>query len=162
MARITEDLKERVITDWKKGVSQNDLAKIYDISKGTVNKWCKGVEQTIAPLVNAQVQINQNLAQLNDREMTAFRDEVTERCKHIELFTSSAIKGQHLANKLLDSATSLGEVKTHSSITRNYREAALGKEPTTAVQVNNNITTEIAVDELRNRITKGIVAARQD
>ena len=141
MARKTnEELKEKVVTDWKKGVSQNDLVKIYGVSKGTVNNWCKGVPQTIEPLVTAQVQINQELANLTDRELTAFKSEVEDRTKHIIFFTNSALRNQHKANHALEAADelSLPLIESHARITAKNKETVIGKSPDTAIQINNN------------------------
>lgn len=138
MARQTNaELKEKVVTDWKKGVSQNDLAKMYGISKGTVNNWCKGVSQIIEPLVNAQVKINQELTNLTDRELTAFRNEVEERTKHLMFFTNSALKNQQLANRKLTQDAPITDLEAHSRITARNKETVLGKSPDTAVQINN-------------------------
>lgn len=141
MARQTnEELKEKVVTDWKKGVSQNDLVKIYGVSKGTVNNWCKGVPQIIEPLVTAQVQINQELAKLTDRELTAFRNDVEEKTKHIMFFTNSALRNQQMANQALESAEelSLPLIESHARITAKNKETVVGKSPDTAFQVNVN------------------------
>lgn len=46
MAKLTDDLKQRIIADWKAGVSQNQLAKRYDVSPATINKLCKFVDGT--------------------------------------------------------------------------------------------------------------------
>lgn len=146
MARITEDIKEKIVTEWKLGKSQNDLAKIYGVSKGTVNKLCKGVDRNLEQLVNKQVEINQSLTTLNDREMTAFRNDVDEKTRHLVFFSNSAINGQKLANDVLDHVTkrfsnsegdkdkdeilgkALATAKEHSIITKNNKETVVGKE----------------------------------
>ena len=62
MARLPEKERQerdnKVIADWKAGVSQNQLAKRYGVSPATINKLCKGVEQTNVDIVNARIEVN--------------------------------------------------------------------------------------------------------
>lgn len=46
MAKLNDDLKNKILADWKAGISQNQLAKRYDVSPATINKLCKGIEQS--------------------------------------------------------------------------------------------------------------------
>lgn len=165
MARLTDELKQTIVAEWKNGTSQNDLAKIYGVSKGTVNKYCKGVEQSIVPLVNAQVQINQHLNELNERERSLFNETVTEQTKHLIYFQNSALKGQQLANDALDYVTdrynnadtsekeemtgqAMLVAKEHANLTVKNKESVLGKQPDTAIQINNtNSNTGKSLDD---------------
>ena len=44
---------------------------------------------------------------------------------------------------------SIGELKAHSDITAKNKETVLGKQPDTAIQVNNNVSTISDKDEFR-------------
>lgn len=146
MAKLTQDLKDKMLRDWKLGKSQNDIVKTYGVSKGSVNKLCKGVEQSIQPLVTAQADINQKLTELNELEMTAFRDSVTERTKHLIYFQNSALKNQKLANKIIEEkensdgedGLNMSMLESHARTTARNKETVLGKEPETQINVQNN------------------------
>lgn len=45
MAKLTDTLREKIISDFNIGKSQNWLAREYELSPATINKLCKGVEQ---------------------------------------------------------------------------------------------------------------------
>lgn len=46
MAKLTDDLKDKIISDFHIGKSQNWLATNYNLSPATINKLCKGLKQT--------------------------------------------------------------------------------------------------------------------
>jgi len=76
--RITED----IINYWKTGeYSQQQLANKFKVSKGYVNKICKGVEQTMTATVTAGASYKSELMRQNDRMVTALED-VTDRKAH--------------------------------------------------------------------------------
>ena len=46
MAKLTDELKDKILSDFHIGKSQNWLATNYNLSPATVNKLCKGLKQT--------------------------------------------------------------------------------------------------------------------
>ena len=50
-AKEREERDNKILADWKVGISQNQLAKNYDVSPATINKICKNVDRCkIEPL----------------------------------------------------------------------------------------------------------------
>jgi len=49
MAKLTDEIKERIIADYNVGKSQNWLAKKYELSPATINKLCKGIVRKALP-----------------------------------------------------------------------------------------------------------------
>ena len=43
MAKLTDDLKDKILSDFHIGKSQNWLATNYNLSPATINKLCKGL-----------------------------------------------------------------------------------------------------------------------
>lgn len=159
MARLTEEQKEEIVNRWRCGESQNSLAKRFsrECSIATINRLCKGVAQDNAEIVNAQVEINQQLSQKCNSERNTITEIVDERTRHLLFFQDSAMKNQKIANdKIEEKAQKVGEdgltlndLNAHSQITSRNKETVLGKSPDTQVNVQNNVTTglSIAFDE---------------
>ena len=95
MAKITNDIKEKILADWKVGVSQNQLAKNYNFSKATINKICKDVEQTNIELVNTKVSLTRALQEKSEQEVNSIEREVNDKLRRETLvygFQEKAIK----------------------------------------------------------------------
>lgn len=135
MARLTEAQKEEIVSRFRVGISQNQLAKEYNVSPATINKYCKGLDQDYKDKVNAVSHVKTELANESEYLVNAFEDEVNSRTKHLIYFQNSALKNQKLANELLDGADSLNELEAHSRITQRNKETVLGKDKT--VELNN-------------------------
>src|SRR5512139_294465 len=83
---------DAIVADWRvTELSQQAIAEKHGVSKGMVNKLCKGVERDGHAIVTAGVQYRQALAAHDDRIVTAIEHEVDERTKHIQFFTHAAI-----------------------------------------------------------------------
>ncbi len=81
-----------IIVDWRLGrLSQRDIAEKHKVSKGSVNKLCKGLEQDCADIVTAGVEYNQLLAQYDERMITAIMSEVDVQTRYIRFFNDAAI-----------------------------------------------------------------------
>jgi hypothetical protein len=84
MARTAKYNRNEVIADWEIGkYTVRDLAHKHKISIGTVHNIVSGIDKKIEPLVNKQVSINQELANLNEHELNNFKQEVDERSRYI-------------------------------------------------------------------------------
>jgi DNA-binding MurR/RpiR family transcriptional regulator len=105
MARLPEKERQerdnKVIADWKAGVSQNQLAKRYGVSPATINKLCKGVEQTNVDIVNARIAIASELMNKSEYEVNSIDNEVNEALRYKSLIHNNATK---LAGKLFTMA----------------------------------------------------------
>ena len=169
MARLTEEQREQIVDRWRCGESQNSIAKRFPISVATVNKLCKGVPQDNVDLVNAQVFINQELSSKVNNEVNTINQVVDERTRHLIFFQNSALKGQKLANDALDyivdrynnadddekeelTGKAMYVAKEHSTVTNKNKETVLGKQPDTAIQINNNNEAPKTLDDFYNDV----------
>jgi DNA-binding XRE family transcriptional regulator len=140
MARLTPDQKEQILQRWRAGDTQGSLAKKFGISKSTVNAICKGVDQDNAEITNAQIKINHHLMMKPNAEANAILEIVDEKTQLIKFFKDSAVRNQQIANKIIEESgddLNMMMVESHSRITKNNKETALGKQPDTAIQINN-------------------------
>jgi len=130
-------VSEKVVADWRTGAySQQKLADKYNVSKGAVNKLCKNVDQDMTDIVTAGVQYKCGLASQDDRIVTAVTELVDERTKHIEFFTSAAIK--NVKDAMTIACENQNDFRARADTILKGREAVLGKAPDTAIQINNN------------------------
>lgn len=139
MARKANYNREAVEADWKTGkYSVRKLAAKHRISSGTVHNIVSGLDKTLEPLINAEVAIRQELATLNEHELNTFEQEVNERTRHIRLFNSATEKNITLLMDKVDADTSIYDHHTVQSTILKGKETVLGKQPETAIQINNN------------------------
>lgn len=146
---IDKGLAEKIVAEWRTGeYSQQDLAERNKVSKGVVNKLCKGVEQDVTGIVTAGVAYKQGLAEHDDRIVTAVTAVVDERTKHIQFFNNAALKNVSVAVKKIDLVTSQAEHRMLADTILKGRETVLGKSPETAIQINTNGNTQMITKEM--------------
>ena len=143
MAKRIKYDKAEVIADWKTGsYTERALASKHKISPGTAHNIVAGIEKTLEPLISKQVEINQELSELSEQEMSKFKQEVDERSKHIQFF-----KGAHMlaattaVKKLKEDGTraSYQEINSAVNALSKAQESVLGKEPNTVINnINEN------------------------
>lgn len=139
MARKANYNREAVEADWKTGkYSVRKLAAKHRISSGTVHNIVSGLDKTLEPLINAEVAIRQELATLNEHELNTFEQEVNERTRHIRLFNSATEKNITLLMDKVTEDTSIYDHHTVQATILKGKETVLGKQPETAIQINNN------------------------
>ncbi len=135
---IDADVIAAIISDWRiTKLSQDDLAAKYRVSKGFVNRICKGVQRDCQAIVTAGVEYKQALASHDDRMMTAIMTEVDERTKHIQFFNSAALRNVQTAVNKITEETTQAEHRMLAETILKGRETVLGKSPDTAIQINN-------------------------
>ena len=115
MARLPKkerDIRDsKILADWKAGCSQNQLAKNYDVSPATINKICKGVEQTNLDIVNSQIAINTELVAKSECEVNSIHSIVNEKTKHLRLINDNATKLANKLNLMTDEISEAQELK---------------------------------------------------
>jgi uncharacterized protein YjcR len=97
LARLTDDDREKILSDYHIGKSQNELAKKYKCSPATINKLCKGIQPKYKDKVNAVASVKAELATESEYQSECFYAEVNEKTKHLKLINDNATK---LADKL--------------------------------------------------------------
>lgn len=156
---LNPDVCAAIVADWRTGAfSQQDLADKHNVSKGAVNKLCKGVEQDTAAIVTAGVAYKVGLSEHDDRNVTAVTAVVDERTKHIQFFTSAALKNVSVAVKKIGNETSQAEHRMCADTIRIGRETVLGKTPDTAIQISNNQSSTLSLPEYKQALNEALDA----
>lgn len=131
---------DAVMLDWRMGKgSQRQIADRYKISAGKVAGLTKGVERDIEPIVSAGVEYKQDLANYDERIVSAVLAEVDERTKHIQFFNDATVRNLSTMIKKVGADTSIMEHRIAQAAIKDGRETVLGKTPETAVQINNSM-----------------------
>lgn len=139
---IDEQIVKSIVAEWRTGeYSQQGLADKHKVSKGIVNKLCKGVEQDTASIVTAGAEYRLALAAHDDRNVTAVHEAVEERTKHIQFFTSVAIK--NVQEAMAERCENQNDYRARADTILKGRETVIGKTPETAIQINNNQTATV-------------------
>lgn len=153
MGKIIYDA-DKILGEWRTGeYTQRDLAYRHKVSASLVNQIVKGEPKSAVNTINKMVEAKQELATMDIQTVNAVNAVVDERVKHIQFFDNAAIINIQRAMKLkLDK---VGAHKILADTINTARESVLGKQPTTAVQINNsagsttNLTTLSAEDASR-------------
>ena len=111
MAKLTKTDKELILADYKAGISQNQLAKRYELSKSTINGICKGIEQENEHLANALIANTIELNEKSEHERTAIIKIVDEAVRRQNAVFSVTEKALRVADKLLDQTDTMSDVK---------------------------------------------------
>lgn len=144
---INKEVSDAILIDWRIGrLSQRELADKHKVSAGVVNKICKGVVQDVAPIVNAQVQINQALAGHDERMVNAVHDAVDEIARFQKFFRGgNMLVANTVVAKVKEqgkSASFLELAQAATALTKT-QDAVLGKSPETVINNTNAVQTVI-------------------
>ncbi|RBQ30660.1 hypothetical protein CRU92_10830 [Arcobacter sp. FW59] len=81
MAKLTDDLKDKILSDFHIGKTQNWLATNYNLSPATINKLCKGLTPKYKDKVNTVISIKSDLSQESEYQAFTFDKEVNEQLR---------------------------------------------------------------------------------
>lgn len=128
--------KEEVIADWKTGkYTERDIASKHKISPATAHNIVKGIEKTISKLVSKQIEINQELAEHTEQEVSKFKQEVEEQTRYIKFFNQAAI--QNVQGAMKAGCDSQADFRARADTITKGREVVLGKTPDTVINNTN-------------------------
>ena len=153
---ISKAVSDAILIDWRIGrLSQRDIAEKNKVSAGLVNKICKGVEQDVASIVNAKVQVDQALAVHDERMVNAVHETVDEILRVQKFFRGANMlvantvtakvkrEGQNASFKdLASAAQALGRTQ----------ESVLGKSPDTIINNTNAVQINVAVTQTPDQV----------
>ena len=135
---INSEVAKNVVADWRTGnYSYSELAGKHKISKAKVGQLCKGVEQDLAPIVDAGTQYKCGLAGQDRRIVDAISGVVDERTRHIMFFNNATEHNIAVMLAKVSEETSIMEHRIAQAAIKDGKEVVLGKAPETAIQVNN-------------------------
>lgn len=159
MARLTDEQWEIVRMDYEvHGLSYSELADKHPTSKAAISRrankegWQQGrVEQIVQEKVNAHKalhEVEQKVERLVPLEQKSVEYEVATRLAQEQIFINSALRNQQKADEMLPFAVEMKDLNAHSQLTQRNKETVLGKQPDTAIQINNNTNGSSVIDEL--------------
>lgn len=137
MAKITDEIRAKILDEFHLGKSQNWLANEYEVSPATINKICKGVAPKYKEKVNIVSSIKSEILQESKFLSECFDKEVNTRTQYLLLFQNSALKNQAKANELLELTEDMKDIESHSRLTKTNKETVLGKDPETVINNSN-------------------------
>lgn len=146
MAKITDEIRAKILDEFHLGKSQNWLANEYEVSPATINKICKGVTPKYKEKVNIVSSIKSEILQESKFLSECFDKEVNTRTQYLLLFQNSALKNQAKANELLELTEDMKDIESHSRLTKTNKETVLGKDPETVINNANVQSNELIVE----------------
>lgn len=165
MAKLTPKQWELAKQDYEiHGLSYSELVEKYGMSKGSISKrakdeyWQQGKNEHLiqkkVSVIKELKETEQQIEQLEPVVQKSIEHEVSIRLARENFFIDSAMMNQKYSNEEIQKSKemgelSIGELKAHSDITAKNKETVLGKQPDTAIQVNNNVSTISDKDEFR-------------
>lgn len=102
MAKLNDELKDKIISDFNVGISQNALSKKYNLSVATINKLCKGKEPIFLEKVKTVATIKTELDAQSEYQAFTFNEEVNRLTKDTLLIHGVTRKLINKANEMSD------------------------------------------------------------
>lgn len=154
---VDKALAAAILIDWRVGqLSQQQIAEKHKVSKGLVNKLCKGIEQDGAAIVTAGVQYQQALSGHDDRMVTALTNAVDQVTKRLQFFRgASMLVAKTVASKVQQDGmnASYQDLNAAAYALGRAQESVLGKAPETAIintnAVQNTVSLPYTSEEVR-------------
>lgn len=145
---LPAEIRDAIVAEWRTGrYSQQNLADRHKVSKGVVNKLCKGIEQDTAAIVTAGIQYQQGLAQHDDLNVTAVTEVVNEAAKRMEWLNNAALKNVQEAMKA--NCGNQQDFKHRADTVLKAKEVVFGKQPETVINNTNAQQLSLSAQELR-------------
>ena len=155
MAKLTPKQWELAKQDYEiHGLSYSELVEKHGMSKGSISKrakdenWQQGknehlIQKKVSVIKELQ-ETEQQIEQLEPVVQKSIEQEVALRLARENFFIDSAMMNQKYSNEEIKKSKelgelSIGELKAHSDITAKNKETVLGKQPDTAIQINNGV-----------------------
>lgn len=105
MAKLTDDLKDKILSDFHIGKTQNWLATNYNLSPATINKLCKGLTPKYKEKVNTVISIKSDLSKESEYQAFTFDKEVNEQLRLKQLVFKASEKIIKKATEIIDNGT---------------------------------------------------------
>ena len=154
MAKITDEIRAKILDEFHLGKSQNWLANEYEVSPATINKICKGITPKYKEKVNIVSSIKSEILQESKFLSECFDKEVNTRTQYLLLFQNSALKNQAKANELLELTEDMKDIESHSRLTKTNKETVLGKDPETVINNANVQSNELIIEIILKKFLK--------
>lgn len=116
MAKLTDDLKDKILSDFHIGKSQNWLATNYNLSPATINKLCKGLVPKYKEKVNTVVSIKSELSNESEYQSFTFDKEVNEQLRLKQIVFNASEKLLVKATQMIDKNQTVDKVNVGAGI----------------------------------------------
>lgn len=127
---------DQIKVEWRTGeYSQRELARRHKVSNGVVAKITKGVEQDVSAIVSAGVQYKQGLREHDERMVSAIVSAVDEKSRYLDFLHNSALRNVKESMEALCEGQK--DFKDRGDTILKAKETIFGKQPETAIQINN-------------------------
>lgn len=160
MARLTEEKREQILSDYHIGKSQNFLAKKYEVSPATINKLCKGLKPKYKEKVNTVASIKKELYEESEYQSECFEKEVNRLTKDKELIHKmTKLNLKDLSEKYDDGLPTTSDNK-NAQDTIDRASVTLGVNPRFApkTEITNTNTTQnnLTAVEISKAVADGL------
>lgn len=134
-----------MLADWYTGqYTVRSLAHKHRVSAPTAYNVVKGKPKAIEPLINKQMEINQELANFDTQSRQVFKQIIDERSKHLELITNATHTNINRMMRKFDKKDPeyvpdmpIMDNKLVQSTLKDARDSLLGREPAIINNQNN-------------------------
>jgi hypothetical protein len=144
MARLTPEMRAKLMADYHSGVNKNQLSKKYGISPPSVHKMCNGVKPRNVHTIDTLTRVANDLIHADRYELESINNIVAQRAqdqraKDIEFFRSASMLISKKAVDMVErTELCMSDVERAQNIISRGKETVYGKQPEIALQVNNN------------------------
>jgi gatB/yqey family protein len=134
MAKITNEIKEKILADFHTGkFSQRELAKKYNASKTTIANLTKGLTPKNDRLVEAQISLLSAQSSLTTTEMTAIMTAAKDEAYNRGLIFNATQKNLAKITEMLDKNTKYEKVGVGDGV-QNFEPVELNANDYKALQ----------------------------
>lgn len=116
MARLSQDTKDKILDDFHLGKSQNELARLYEVSPATINKICKGIKQKYVDKVNTIVSIKSELSEESEYLVNAFDKEVNRQLMLKQIVFNASEKLLIKATKMIEENKTVDKINVGAGV----------------------------------------------
>ena len=153
---IDKLVAQAILVDWRVGqLSQQQIAEKHKVSKGLVNKLCKGVVQDGAAIVTAGIQYQQALSEHDDRMVTAMTAAVDEITRQLKFFRgASMLVAKTVVSKVQQDGmnASYQDLNSAAHTLGRMQESVLGKSPKKVINTTTAVQTHVAVTQTPDQV----------
>lgn len=116
MAKLTDDLKDKILSDFHIGKSQNWLATNYNLSPATINKLCKGLTPKYKEKLNTIVSIKSELSAESEYQTFTFDKEVNEQLRLKQIVFNASEKLLVKATQMIDKNQTVDKINVGTGV----------------------------------------------
>jgi hypothetical protein len=137
---VDPEKAKSIITDWRIGKFKTltEIALFHRVSVGLVHKLCKGVEQDGISIVKKGIAYKQELAAHDEKFIHDVEELVHDKIQALIIIQNASMKvTQKAIEKVSNAECTMLDLKLAQEIIGKGKDNIFGKQPNTAIQINN-------------------------